>query len=128
MAVWYVFPSKADPSNSDESGEYVENVYFSQGMNFEVTDSWTDPHVTYRYNAKGRFNWKPSADEAIWRNLTDLIDTKGKRAPQIIAQYEKLDTSDRPMSLVIYGVPDQSGKLYEGTEARPSNSQKVTGE
>ena len=73
-------------------------------MNFEVTDSWTDPHVTYRYNAKGRFNWKPSADEAIWRNLTDLIDTKGKRAPQIIAQYEKLDTSDRPMSLVIYGV------------------------
>lgn len=104
MAVWYVFPARRIHLISDESGEYVENVYFSQGMNFEVTDSWTDPHVTYRYNAKGRFNWKPSADEAIWRNLTDLIDTKGKRAPQIIAQYEKLDTSDRPMSLVIYGV------------------------
>lgn len=98
------FPARRIHLISDESGEYVENVYFSQGMNFEVTDSWTDPHVTYRYNAKGRFNWKPSADEAIWRNLTDLIDTKGKRAPQIIAQYEKLDTSDRPMTLVIYGV------------------------
>ena len=98
------FPARRIHLISDESGEYVENVYFSQGMNFEVTDSWTDPHVTYRYNAKGRFNWKPSADEAIWRNLTDLIDTKGKRAPQIIAQYEKLDTSDSPMTLVIYGV------------------------
>ena len=98
------FPARRIHLIPSESSNCVEDVYFSQGMNFEVTDSWTDPHVTYRYNKKGRFNWKPSADETIWRNLTDLIDTKGKRAPQIIAQYEKLGASNHPLSLVLYGV------------------------
>ena len=98
-----LFPARRIRLLQDIDGN-VSQVYFNPGLHFIGRDFWTDPHVTYLYNEKGCFNWKPSADEAIWRNLTDLIDTKGKRAPQIIAQYEKLDTSDRPMTLVIYGV------------------------
>ena len=67
---------------------------------------------TYRYNAKGRFNWKPSDHKTLWLNLTDFIDTKGTRAPQIVAQYETLDHSQRPLSLVLYGVqPHQASYL-----------------
>lgn len=98
------FPARRIHLIPSEDGHSVLGVYFSQGMNYEVTDAWEDPHVTYRITQKGRFNWKPSDDETIWRNLTDLIDTKGKRAPQIVAQYEDLDTFDRPLSLTLYGV------------------------
>ena len=99
-----LFPARRIHLIPNEADGQVSTVYFSQGMNYEVTDAWTDPHVTYRYNAKGRFNWKPSDDEAVWRNLTDLIDIPGKRAPQIVAQYAKLDASDRPLLLMMYGV------------------------
>lgn len=98
------FPARRIRLIPDGPDGAVSTVYFSQGMNYEVTDSWTDPHVTYRYNAKGRFNWKPSEQEMIWRNLTDLIDIKGKRAPQIVAQYNRLERAEQPMSLVLYGV------------------------
>lgn len=98
------FPARRIHLIPSEDGDRVLGVYFSQGMNYEVTDAWEDPHVTYLIKPKGRFNWKPSDDETIWRNLTDLIDTKGKRAPQIVAQYEDLDTFDRPLSLTLYGV------------------------
>lgn len=98
------FPARRIHLIPSEDGHSVLGVYFSQGMNYEVTDAWEDPHVTYRITQKGRFNWKPSDDETIWRNLTDLIDTTGKRAPQIVAQYEDLDTFDRPLSLTLYGV------------------------
>lgn len=99
-----LFPARRIRLIPDEAGESVSNVYFSQGMNYEVTDAWTDPHVTYRYNKKGRFNWKPSGDETIWRNLTDIIDTNSKHATQIVEQYKELDHSDESLSLVIYGV------------------------
>lgn len=99
-----LFPARRIRLIPDESGESVSSVYFSQGMNYEVTDTWTDPHVTYRYNKKGRFNWKPSSDETIWRNLTDIIDTNGKHATQIVEQYKELDHSDQWLTLVIYGV------------------------
>lgn len=98
------FPARRIRLIPDETGESVSGVYFSQGMNYEVTDTWTDPHVTYRYNKKGRFNWKPSDDETIWRNLTDIIDTNGKHATQIVEQYRKLDHSELSVSLVLYGV------------------------
>ncbi|MBS5282060.1 MAG: type I-E CRISPR-associated protein Cse1/CasA, partial [Butyricicoccus pullicaecorum] len=98
------FPARRIHLIPSEDGHSVLGVYFSQGMNYEVTDAWEDPHVTYRITQKGRFNWKPSDDETIWRNLTNLIDTTGKRAPQIVAQYEDLDTFDRPLSLTLYGV------------------------
>ena len=99
-----LFPARRIHLIPEKGGEQVSHVYFSQGMNYERTDTWTDPHVTYQYSARGRLNWKPTEDETIWRNLTDLIDIKGKRAPQIVAQYEKLDVSERPLSLVLYGV------------------------
>lgn len=99
-----LFPARRIRLIPNETGEYVSGVYFSQGMNYEVTDSWTDPHVTYRYSKKGRSNWKPSNDETIWRNLTDIIDINGKHATQIVAQYKKLDHSAQSLSLVIYGV------------------------
>lgn len=99
-----LFPARRIHLIPSEDGHCVASVYFSQGMNYAVTDAWEDPHVTYHITPKGRFNWKPSSDETIWRNLTDLIDTAGKRAPQIVAQYEDLDHSDRFLSLTLYGV------------------------
>lgn len=98
-----LFPARRIRLVEDNDGQ-VSRVYFRPGLHFIGSDFWEDPHVTYYTTPKGRFNWKPSDDETIWRNLTSLIDTKGKRAPQIVAQYEDLDTFDRPLSLTLYGV------------------------
>ncbi len=97
-----LFPARRIHLIPDEEGNRVSQVYFSQGMNYQVTNAWTDPHVVYRISSKGRFNWKPSEDESIWRNLTCLIDLK--QAPQIISQYMNLDQPDGSLSLTLYGV------------------------
>lgn len=108
-----LFPARRIHLIPNETGESVSGVYLSQGMNYEVTESWTDPHVTYRYNKNGRFNWKPSEEETIWRNLTDTIDTSGKRASQIVAQYEKLDGTGPFLSLVLYGVQTNQARYMK---------------
>ena len=87
---------------SDDNGNTVSQVYFSQRMNCQVTNAWTDPHVACRISGKGRFNWKPSEDERIWRNLACLIDLK--QAPQIVSQYIELDQPDGALFLTLYGV------------------------
>ena len=100
-----LFPARRIHLIPEEGGSSVSAVYFSQGMNNISADAWTDPHVTYRLTEKGRFNWKPSDDEAIWRNLRDLINTKKRCAPQILEQYS--DLFSRPgqiIHLVLYGV------------------------
>ena len=55
-----------------------------------------------RISDKGRFNWKPSEDERIWRNFVCLIDLK--QAPQIVSQYTGLDQPDGALFLTLYGV------------------------
>ena len=97
-----LFPARRIHLIPDEETGTVSQVYLSQGMNYQVTNAWTDPHVAYRVNDKGRFNWKPSEDETIWRNLTCLIAPG--LAPQIITQYEDLDCSKAELSLTLYGV------------------------
>ena len=97
-----LFPARRIHLIPDEDGNAVSHVYFSQGMNYQVTNAWTDPHVAYRLSDKGRFNWKPSEDESIWRNLTCLIDLK--QAPQIVSQYMDLDQPDGELLLTLYGV------------------------
>ena len=97
-----LFPARRIHLVEDADGQ-VSRVYFRPGLHFIGSDFWEDPHVTYYTTPKGRFNWKPSDGETIWRNLINLIDTKD-RAPQVVAQYENLDTFDRPLSLTLYGV------------------------
>ena len=97
-----LFPARRVHLIPDDNGSTVFQVYFSQGMNYQVTNAWTDPHVAYRISDKGRFNWKPSEDESIWRNLACLIDLK--QAPQIVSQYTELDQPDGALFLTLYGI------------------------
>ena len=103
-----LFPARRIHLIPDENGSTVSQVYFSQGMNYQTTNTWIDPHVAYSISDKGRFNWKPSEDEAIWRNFTYLIDMK--RTPQIVSQYKNLDWPDREIALMLYGVQTDPGK------------------
>lgn len=100
------FPARRILLIPDEQTETVKEVYFSQGMNYTGVDNWTDPHVTYRRNDKGRFPWRPNYEKAIWRNLNDLI---GVDKALIVRQYvDELDQhllqNSQYISLTIYGV------------------------
>lgn len=97
-----LFPARRIHLLPDETGERVEQIYLSQGLNYVVTNVWNDPHVTYRTTDKGRFNWKPNDDETIWRNLTYLVDER--ETPQIVAQRRHLDLDEETIHLVLYGV------------------------
>lgn len=97
-----LFPARRIHLIPREDGT-VGEIYLSQGMNY-ISTSWLDPHVTYRYNDKGRFNWKPSDDEAVWRNIRDLMDIRKQHAPQIVAQYRGMNYENEFVPLILYGV------------------------
>ncbi len=79
----------------------VSQVYLSQGLNYQLIENWTDPHVTYRVNKKGRFPWRPNQEKAPWRNLNDLLNLD--RAPQTVRRYAK-SSFQKYMELRLYGV------------------------
>ena len=62
----------------------VQQVYFSQVMNYLAPANWTDPHVTYRITDKGRFAWRPKQERPVWCNLDALLQQKQKCRPQIL--------------------------------------------
>lgn len=98
------FPARRILLIPDEETETVREVYFCQGLNDTAVDNWTDPHVTYRSNEKGRFPWRPNHEKAIWRNLHDLI---GDNKSLIVAQYPELDEQllkSKYIPLTVYGV------------------------
>ncbi len=87
------------------NGKGVQEMYFGPGMDFCLLDNWTDPHVTYRVGKEGRFPWRPNGTRAVWRNLNDLVDIQGKRAPKIAEVYQMLqDSQDIPAQVMLYGV------------------------
>lgn len=91
----------------------VRQIYLSQGMNYQMVESWTDPHVTYRTNPKqGRFPWRPNQEKAAWRNLNDLFDLS--HAPQTVRQYTKI-TSKKYLELRLYGVQTNQGSYLAST-------------
>lgn len=82
----------------------VPEVYLCQGLNFVAKESWNDPFVTYRITKDGRIPWRPNQEKAIWRNLNDLVDVKGKKAPYVLRQYFELEKESENAAVSLYGV------------------------
>ena len=82
----------------------VAEVYLSAGLDYTAMESWKDPFVTYRYIKDVRAPWRPNQGKAVWRNLNDLVDVKGKRAPAVLRQYFDLEKDSEDASIALYGV------------------------
>lgn len=82
----------------------VSELYLSQGLNYIAKESWKDPFVTYRITKNGPAPWRPNQEKAIWRNLNDLVDIQGKKAPYVLRQYFELEKESEEASICLYGV------------------------
>lgn len=107
-----LFPARRVQLLPDEGTQTVKTVYFSQGMNYAATENWTDPHVTYRFNDKGRFPWRPRRERPVWRNLNVLLDQKNKCRPLVLEQFTALKPNAQYAHVLLYGVQtDQSSYI-----------------
>lgn len=82
----------------------VKEIYLSAGLDFKAMETWEDPFVTYRCVKDERAPWRPNQEKAVWRNLTDLVNVKGKRAPKVLRQYFELEKNSNEASITLYGV------------------------
>lgn len=97
-----LFPTRRIHLVPNEDGT-VSSVYLCQGENFVNKPSWRDPYVTYRVGKDGFFPMRPSADRAIWRNLSDIVNIPGGQASQLLTLYRNLQYCDT-VNLTLYGV------------------------
>lgn len=99
-----LFPARRVLLIPEEESETVQQVYLSQGMNCMAAALWTDPHVAYRVNDKGRFPLRPNQEKAIWRNLHEL--TAPGSVPQIAEQYKQYIAAPGRslLHVLLYGV------------------------
>lgn len=82
----------------------VSEVYLCQGMNYTSKETWNDPFATYRFSKEGKIPWRPNQEKAVWRNLNDLVDVKGKKAPYVLRQYLELEKETENASISLYGI------------------------
>ena len=97
-----LFPTRRIHLVPNEDGT-VSSVYLCQGENFVNKPSWRDPYVTYRVGKDGFFPMRPSADRAIWRNLSDIVNIPGGQASQLLTLYRNHQYWDT-VDLTLYGV------------------------
>lgn len=97
-----LFPARRVTLVPDKNA--VTDIYLSAGLDFKSMESWTDPFVTYRYIKDTRAPWRPNQGKAVWRNLNDLVDVAGKRAPMILQQYFNLEKDSNEASITLYGL------------------------
>ena len=97
-----LFPTRRIHLISDDCGN-VTAVHICQGENFVNKPSWHDPYVTYRNGKEGFFPMRPSADRAIWRNLSDIVNIPGGQASQLLTLYRNTQLHD-VVNLTLYGV------------------------
>lgn len=105
-----LFPTRRVHVVPDEKGNVVA-VHLRQGENFVNKASWRDPYVTSRKVKDGFFPMRPSADRAIWRNLSDIVNIPGGQASQLLSQYRNIHLSD-VVNLTLYGVETSNDKGY----------------
>ncbi len=97
-----LFPTRRIHLVSNDQGN-VTAVHLCQGENFVNKQSWRDPYVTYRNGKDGFFPMRPSADRAIWRNLSDIVNIPGGQASQLLTLYRNIQMQDA-VNLTLYGV------------------------
>ena len=97
-----LFPTRRICLIPDENGSVV-GIYYCQGENFVNKASWRDPYVSYRLGKDGLFPMRPSADRALWRNLSDIVNIRGGQTSRLLTQYCSLWTAER-VEIVLYGV------------------------
>lgn len=90
----------------DEDGTLLKKCYFQQGLNFNGYDSWTDFHVAYYFDKKGRHSIKPSMAKELWRNLGTVYslahqNVSANNVLSVVKQYEEIminkDRAEMPM-------------------------------
>lgn len=103
----------------DEGNTLLKKCYFQQGLNFNGYDSWTDFHVAYFFDKKGRHSIKPSLAKELWRNLGTIYSLAHQNASannvlSVVKQYEEIminqDRAEMPM-LSFGAVTNQSSYL-----------------
>lgn len=88
----------------------VTKIYLAPGLKFASETMWRDPFVTYQLE-KGEFKpWRPNREIAVWRNLSDLADTEGKKEPQVLQQYFELEKDSEEAAISVYGAQTVPGK------------------
>lgn len=97
-----LFPARRIHLIPDEEGN-VTAVHLRQGENYVNKTGWRDPYITYRRGKDGFFPMRPSAERAIWRNLSDIVDVPGGQASQLLTLYRTPQRRDA-VSLMLYGV------------------------
>ena len=97
-----LFPTRRIHLVPNEQGA-VTDVHLCQGENFVNKQSWHDPYVTYRNGKDGFFPMRPSADRAIWRNLSEIVNIPGGQASQLLTLYRNIQMHD-VVNLTLYGV------------------------
>lgn len=106
-----LFPNRRIRLVPDEKGN-ASGAYLCQGENFINKESWRDPYVTYRRNKDKVFPMRPNSDRAIWRNLCDIIDTRGGTAAQLLSLYREL-SSNAAANLTLYGVETNNASYLQ---------------
>lgn len=102
-----LFPARRITLIPDEGK--VSRIYHSQGLNYTAKENWEDPYVTYLEGKQGRSPWRPKAEKAVWRNLSDLVDVKGKTAPKTFRQFFELEKESEEAAISLYGVQTSQG-------------------
>lgn len=108
-----LFPARRVLLVPEEATKTVRQVYFSQGMNYLAPETWTDPHVTYRWGKKGRFAWRPQKERPPWRNLQDLVSLQPEYAPQIVRQFPMVKPDAAYAKVLLYGVQTEQASYLD---------------
>ena len=109
-----LFPARRITLVPDET--VVTGIYLSAGLDFKTMESWEDPSVTYRYGKNGRAPWRPNQEKAVWRNLNDLVNVNGKRAPAVLRQYFALEKDSEEAYITLYGVQTNQASFLNAVQ------------
>lgn len=103
-----LFPSRRIHLISNQSGNVIGS-YYCPGENYANKKSWRDPYVTYVNQKDELLPLRPDADRAIWRNLCDIVDIPGNRAPLVLELYRRIYIGQR-VEMAVYGLETDKAK------------------
>ncbi len=88
----------------------VSQIYFFSGEKFENPDSWHDPYVSYTTSSGDLSPLLPVKEDALWRNICDIIDIPNQHASKLLLNYQTIHGSEETVTLTLYGVLAKKGE------------------
>ena len=87
----------------------VSEVFYMGGEKFENPDSWIEPYATRRLSKGELKPILPMERDAIWRNISDIINIKLDHASPLLKCYESLHKYETTR-IALYGILAEEGK------------------